>query len=275
MELAGKEIKTILITGGTSGLGLELARMLLNKGHAVVVTGRNPSSSSSSEHRFSYFKVDFSRLEETAEVMNKICKYYKFDMIINNAGVLSPPDYTLTTDNLEYSFQVNFLSNLLVNEIILRNTVTDHPLTIVAITSLVYRIAQKDLISGIRETEYRSFKAYSNSKLYLALMCNYLPVKYPYMKLNCIGIDPGVFSSCIYRMQKPWFRFMYRIAAPFMKSPRNVASKISEILERNDLKTGSIYNLYKREKPIPRIDHTIKDLFWKDCYKDINKYLEQ
>lgn len=268
-----KEIKTILITGGTSGLGLEMARILLNRGHAVVVTGRNADTSKLSEHRFSYFKVDFKNLDETAAIVKKICKYYNFDMVIDNAGVLSPPDLTMTDDNLEYSFQVNFLSNLLVNEIIIRNTAKEKPLVIAAITSLVYRIAQKDLIAGTFKTEYRPFKAYSKSKLYLALMCKYLPLKYQHIKLSCIGIEPGVFSSGIYRMQKPWFRFMYRIAAPFMRNPRKVAVRIADLLESDHFVNGMIYNLHGKSKPVPGIDHTLSDLFWKDCYNDINRYL--
>jgi NAD(P)-dependent dehydrogenase (short-subunit alcohol dehydrogenase family) len=274
MQIPEQKTRTILITGGTSGLGLEMARIFLNKGYSVVVTGRNPASSQISEHRYSYFKVEFSNLEETAAIIKKICRYYSFDMVIDNAGVLSPPDFTLTDDNLEYSFEVNFLANLLVNEIIIRNTDAGHPLTVAAITSLVYRIAPKDLISGTHKNDYKPLKAYSNSKLYLALMCSYLPARYPNMKLNCIGIDPGVFSSGIYRMQKPWFRLMYRIAAPLMRNPRNVATSITELLERNNLENGSVYNLYKRVKPVPGIDHTIKDLFWKDCYNNINKFLE-
>ena len=61
------------------------------------------------------------------------------------------------------------------------------------------------------------------------------------MNLNCFSFDPGTFSSGIYRMQKRWFREMYRIAAPFMRSPVKVAKGLAELLlednidERNDI----------------------------------------
>lgn len=274
MENTQQSVKTVLITGGTSGFGLELARILLNRGCVVVVTGRNKLSLQATEHRFSFFRVDFSNLEESAEVFRKICKFYTFDIIVDNAGVLSPPDFVLTGDNLEYSFQVNFLAHLLFNEILIRNNPPDHALTLVTITSPVYKIVGKDLFSGSSKDDYKPYKAYSKSKLYLALMCKYLPSKFRYPGLNCIGFNPGVFRSGIYRTQKPWFRFFYRIAAPFMKNPVKVATRLAEILDYDTYVNGSVYNLHKKPEPVPVVDRTIYELFWKDCYKNIERFLQ-
>jgi NAD(P)-dependent dehydrogenase (short-subunit alcohol dehydrogenase family) len=274
MENSQQSVKTVLITGGTSGFGLELARILLNRGCMVVVTGRNKLSLQATEHRFSFFRVDFSNLEESAEVFRKICKFYCFDLIVDNAGVLSPPDFVLTADNFEYTFQVNFLAHLLLNEIAIRSCSPDHALTVVIVTSPVYKVAEKDLISRPSKDEYKAFKAYSKSKLYLALMCKFLPTRFKNPLLNCIGFNPGIFSSGIYRTQKLWFRSAYRIAAPFMKSPVKVANRLAEILENNNLVNGSIYNLRKRPEAVPAIDRTIYDLFWKDCYRHLERFLQ-
>lgn len=273
MENPVQEAKTVLITGGTSGFGLELARLLLNKGHMVVVTGRKSPIFQATEHRFSFFRVDFSNLDETAKVTRKICKYYNFDIIVNNAGVLSPPDFIPTSDNLEYSFQVNFLAHLLINEIIIGMTSKERNLTIVAITSPVYKIAGKDLIFRFVGNEYKPFRAYSNSKLYLALMCNYLTSRFKYPVLNCIGFNPGIFRSGIFRMQKPWFRFLYRIAAPLMRNPRNSAYGLMDLLENDNTTNGLVYSPRKKPEPVPTFDRTINDLFWKDCNKILQKYL--
>ncbi len=273
MAVPAHDLKTVLITGGTSGFGLELARELLNRDCIVVVTGRTSPSFQTQEHRFSFFRADFSNLEDTAEVIRKICKYYSIDIIVDNAGVLSPPAFMRTPDNLEYSFQVNFLAHLLLNEIVIKNTPRERTLTIVPITSPVYKIAGKDLFPFPSEREYRTFKAYSKSKLCLALMCSYLPSKFKSPVLNCIGFNPGIFRSGIYRMQKPWFRFLYKVAAPFMRNPRIVAKRLADLLGQESLKNGCIYGLRKEPEPVPSFNRTISDLFWKECYQNIQKYL--
>lgn len=264
----------ILITGGTSGLGFELARVFLQKGYEVVATGRNKVSMPGYHDSFTFIVADFSDLAQTSFALKRLCETSRFDIVINNAGILSPPEFTPTADGLEYTFQVNFLSHLLVNEIILKNSLPGRPLKIAGIVSPVYRIAEKDLRIPVSDEGYRPLKAYSNSKFNLALMCSYLPVKYPSLDLTCIGFNPGVFRSNIFRMQKHWFRTMYRIAAPFMRNPERIAGRFYEVLSKPDLKNGAIYKSGKRTGVVPRIDGKAADIFLRECYKKIGQYLK-
>ena len=263
----------ILITGGTSGLGLGLARFFLQKGYEVVATGRNKVSMPGFHDSFTFIMADLSDLGQTSFALKRLCETSRFDIVINNAGILSPPEFTPTSDGLEYTFQVNFLSQLLVNQIILKNSLPGRPIKIAAIVSPVYRIAGKDLGIPVTEEGYRPLKAYSNSKLYLALMCSYLPVKYPSPDLTCIGFNPGVFRSNIFRMQKRWFRTMYRLAAPFMRNPERIAGRFYEVMSKADLINGAIYKSGKRPGVIPGIDSKAADVFMGECYKKIGQYL--
>jgi NAD(P)-dependent dehydrogenase (short-subunit alcohol dehydrogenase family) len=263
----------ILITGGTSGLGFELARLFLQKGYKVVVTGRNKISMPEYPVSFTFIMADFSDLIQTSLALKRLCETSRFDIVINNAGILSPPEFTQTADGLEYTFQVNFLSHLLVNEIILKNSLPGRPLIIAEVVSPVYRIAEKDLEIPVSAKGYRPLKAYSNSKFHLALMCSYLPVKYSSQDLICIGFNPGVFRSNIYRMQRKWFRIMYRIAAPFMRKPERIAGRFHEVISKGDLINGAIYRSGKEPGVSPRIDKQAADLFLRECYKKIGKYL--
>jgi len=264
----------ILITGGTSGLGLELVKLFLKKGYEIVATGRNPVTITGYENLFKFYRVDLDDLGQAALMIREICENYQFDIVINNAGVLSPPRFMQTVNDLEYTLQVNFLSHLLINEVILRKNKTGNPITIAAVTSPVYRIAKGDLIVHPMKSGYRPLKAYSGSKLYLALMCNYLPERFPDHKLMCICFDPGTFSSRIYRMQNKTFRILYRIASPFMRSPGKVAGAIAEILSTKDLSNGSIYDYRKKIRSIPQTDESAGEIFWKECYHLIGPFVD-
>jgi NAD(P)-dependent dehydrogenase (short-subunit alcohol dehydrogenase family) len=167
--------RKVLVTGGTSGLGLRLAKYFLQNGYDVVVTGRKNITFAGYGERFSLVMTDLSDMDQTSEAVKKICRNHRFDIVINNAGILSPPDFQLTVNGLEYTFQVNFLSHLMLNEIILRNADPGRSLMIASTVSPVYRIAEKDLSIYTGKSDYKPIKAYSNSKLYLALMCSYPP----------------------------------------------------------------------------------------------------
>ncbi len=266
--------RTILITGGTSGLGKELVKQFLNMGYLVVATGRQSFEIKGFEDKLKLVYVDFNDLKQTAAVFRHICEKYRFDVIINNAGVLSPRRFTTTNDGLEYTFQVNFLSHLLINEIILNNHKTGDPVIIAAITSPVYKLVRRDIAFQNDEKNYISFKTYSESKLYLALLCKYLQAKYVNLKLTCICFDPGVFSSGIFRMRAPLFRVLYRIAAPFMRSPEKVANVLSLLIQGNEITNGTIYDIKTRKKQIPEIDSLAEDRFWNDCTNLLRQYLD-
>ncbi len=263
----------ILITGGTSGLGLELVRLFLQKDYIVLATGRNTVAFNGFENRFRFFNVDFSSMQDTAKAAREICKSYTPDIIINNAGILSPPEYMETGDGNEYTFQVNFLAHFLLNEIIIGNNNGKYNLRIAAITSMAYRIGDRGLEIIDDPGKYRPWKAYSDSKLFLAMMCKQLKEKHPEKDLQFIGFDPGVFRSGIYRMQGSWFRSMYRIGAPFMRNPAKVARRLAELIETGEALNGNIYDFRKRIRQMPVIEPEVNDLFWKQCYDKIRDFL--
>jgi len=263
----------ILITGGTSGLGLELVRVFLDNGFYVVATGRQSVSLPGSEERFRLYRSDFSKLSETAEVIKQICDTYEFDYVIYNAGILSPPGFTATSDGFEYTFQVNFLTHLLANEIIAGKHDPSGSLKIAAITSPVYRIASRELKLIQDSSGYRPLKAYSESKLYLALMCRHFAALYRARNISFLPFDPGIFGSRIYRMQSGLFQFLYNIAAPFMRKPASVARVLAELMTESNTINGEVYDLRKRIKRVPEIDPSVSEAFWKEMYRIIEPFI--
>jgi NAD(P)-dependent dehydrogenase (short-subunit alcohol dehydrogenase family) len=265
--------KTILVTGGTSGLGLELVRIFLNKGYSVVTTGRQQISINGFEENFSLYNVDFSDLSHVSLVTKRICRDHSVSIIVNNAGILSPPRYIETMNGLESSFQINFLAHLLINNIVLRGIPEGRQIKIINVTSPVYRYAEFN--NGFRSAaeNYRAMRSYSSSKLYLAMMYEILSLRHKELNLKCFSYDPGTFSSGIYRMQNRWFRGLYHIAAPFMRSPAKVAAGLAELLLDDNTLNGVIYDRRKRLRSVPGFDKSRKESFIDSCYDLIGPFL--
>lgn len=111
--------KTILVTGSTDGIGLLTAKDLLEKGHHVLLHGRNPEklrkveeqlrTETGSENIESYVGdlSDLSAVKGMADAIKK--KHSKLDILINNAGVFKMAN-TKTKDGLDARFVVNTIA---------------------------------------------------------------------------------------------------------------------------------------------------------------------
>ncbi len=84
--------KTILITGGTSGIGRELAKQLLRLGNAVIVTGRDPRKLDAARSAMPGVHVvqsDVSDPEAIAALHDSVlARFPTLDVLVNNAGIM-------------------------------------------------------------------------------------------------------------------------------------------------------------------------------------------
>ena len=86
------EHRTVLITGGTSGIGRELARELLKRGNVVIVTGRDPARLDAVErelpgvHTFRSDAADPVAIELLCK--DVLARFAELDTVINNAGIM-------------------------------------------------------------------------------------------------------------------------------------------------------------------------------------------
>ncbi len=84
--------RTVLITGGTSGIGLELARQLLGRGNTIIVTGRDQDALDSTARTLPgvhTFKSDLGDPDAIAALHEAVLpRFPAFDTLINNAGIM-------------------------------------------------------------------------------------------------------------------------------------------------------------------------------------------
>lgn len=86
------EYKTVLITGGTSGIGLELARQLLGRGNTVIVTGRDQDRLAAATQALPAvhtFRSDVSNPKAIVALHEAVLsRFPALDTLINNAGIM-------------------------------------------------------------------------------------------------------------------------------------------------------------------------------------------
>jgi uncharacterized oxidoreductase len=89
MKLEGR---TVLITGGSSGIGFELAKQLIARRNTVVITGRNPlklAEAKSSLPEVHTFQSDAGNPEEIQSLREHVlADFPALDTLINNAGIM-------------------------------------------------------------------------------------------------------------------------------------------------------------------------------------------
>ncbi|XP_037297944.1 WW domain-containing oxidoreductase isoform X3 [Manduca sexta] len=109
--------KTCLITGANCGIGLEMTRCLTAHDCTVLMACRNTYAASvvaksicGNNHRLRFYEINLASLRSVKRCSDDILKdFKKIDIVLLNAGTFGLP-WTLTEDNLETTFQVNYLS---------------------------------------------------------------------------------------------------------------------------------------------------------------------
>ena len=89
MKLVGK---TVLITGGTSGIGLELATRLLGRGNTVIVTGRDQDRLRAAQAAVPGLQIQRSDVSDPHEIAalheRLMAQFPLLDVLVNNAGIM-------------------------------------------------------------------------------------------------------------------------------------------------------------------------------------------
>lgn len=96
---------TVLITGGTSGIGLEFVKQLTEQGANIIITGRKLNALNETKKRFPNvhtFQSDVSNPKDIGQLYKDVTQQFPdLTIIINNAGVMRLIDLQDTTLNLE------------------------------------------------------------------------------------------------------------------------------------------------------------------------------
>jgi uncharacterized oxidoreductase len=115
---------TILITGGTSGIGYEMAKEFIKNGNTVIVTGRNGQKLQKVKNELNgvvTIKSDVSDPDDVAALYEHVAKNYpSLNVLINNAGVMSEINlqkHQLSATDLTKEIDVNVKGTIWMNDL--------------------------------------------------------------------------------------------------------------------------------------------------------------
>lgn len=171
--------KQILITGGTSGVGLETARLLIAAGADVTIIGSNPTRGAEAERalndkpegagRATFIRADLSSMQQVHRLAETIKdRGDRLDVLINNAGIVATKRVE-TVDGYEQTFAVNYLAAFALTNDLLPLLKQSAPARILSLTAAVEPIGRLPFKDLQRERHFGGLRAYSQSKRALAM----------------------------------------------------------------------------------------------------------
>ncbi len=166
--------RTAVVTG-TGGLGYEDALVLARAGASVVIAGRNPRKGAEAvaaikqavpggQVRFG--EVDLANLASIAAFAEQLRQEQdSLDLLINNAGVMTPPTRRETADGFELQFGTNYLGHFALTGHLLPLLKEGRNSRVVTLGSIAARQGAINFDDLQAERGYKPGAVYSQSKL--------------------------------------------------------------------------------------------------------------
>ena len=193
--------KTVLITGGTSGIGKATAIGLAAQGARVAITGRDLTrvaatasdiTDATGNPDVDAFGADLSSQAEVRRLAAEVLDAYpRLDVLINNVGGFWATRH-ITADGLEHTFAVNHLAGFLLTNLLLDRLKSSAPARVVTVSSGAQSMGEIDFENLQGEGTYSGQTAYSQSKLANVMFTYELARRLEGTGVTATVLHPGV-----------------------------------------------------------------------------------
>lgn len=248
--------KTVLITGGTGGIGLATAAGLAGLGARVGIVGRDPVRSESaaaqlrgSDAQVDVFVADMSSQREVRRLAEEVLAAYpRLDVLVNNVGGYWATRHT-TIDGLEHTFAVNHLAPFLLTDLLLDRLREGAGARVVTVSSAAQSMGAIDFADLQGERDYNGQRAYNQSKLANVMFTYELARRLAGSPVTANVLHPGVVRTNFGREDSGgWMRVMLPILRPILKSPSRGAATSIYLASSPEVE-GVTGRYYANEKP--------------------------
>ncbi len=243
-DLTGKHV---IVTGANSGIGLETARAMAEKGARVVMACRNLEKGTGAaesirtrnpEVDLEVMELDLSDLASVKTFVESYTgRYDALDFLINNAGVMMIPERQETADGFEMQFGTNHLGHFALTGLLfdlLRNTPGAR---VVTVSSMGHRFGKIDFDNLNAEQSYSPMSVYAVSKLANLLFTYELQrrLEKAGIRMDATAAHPGWTGTNLQRHAST-LRFMNRFASqkPPMGALPTLYAALSDSMKGGD-----------------------------------------
>jgi len=224
--------RTVLITGGTGGIGKATAIGLAALGARVGIVGRNQARADSAAAdirsqatpsdpvQIDVFVADLSVQSGVRSLAGEVLdRYPRLHVLINNVGGYWATRH-LTADGLERTFAVNHLAPFLLTNLLLDRLTAGAPARVVTVSSNAQATGRMNFDDLQGEHKYSGARAYNQSKLANVLFTYELARRLAGSGVTANALHPGVVRTG-FGAEDPTkaMKLLLPLALPFLKTP--------------------------------------------------------
>lgn len=252
--------KTVVMTGGTSGLGREAALELARRGARLVLVARDAgraddmlarlrSGNASAEP--ARYLADLSSLAETRRVAAALCLAEpRIDVLVNNAGAIFSGGQR-TPEGLEPTFATNHMSAFVLTLGLRKSLAAAGGARVVTTASAAHRMADFDRKDVPMLGESSAWRAYGRSKLYNILFTRELARRWAGSGITANCFHPGVVATRFGDAAGSWMSPVIRLAKLFAIPPEKGARTLVYLASAPELAgvTGRYFEKCRAVEP--------------------------
>jgi NAD(P)-dependent dehydrogenase (short-subunit alcohol dehydrogenase family) len=174
-DIPSQKNRLAIVTGATGGIGFEMAFGLALAGAEVIVAGRSSEKGrdavdriirARASARVRFEMLDLASLDSVRAFANRMLQQERpIDLLINNAGVMTPPKRTMTKDGFELQFGTNHLGHFALTAQLLPLLLSSTMPRVTNVASLAHRQGKIYFDDLQWEQRYKPWPAYGQSKL--------------------------------------------------------------------------------------------------------------
>jgi NAD(P)-dependent dehydrogenase (short-subunit alcohol dehydrogenase family) len=258
--------RTVLVTGGTGGIGYQTARVLARWGAQVIITGLEPTAGEqaaaairreSGHELVGFLQADHATVAGNQQLADQVrAAFPTLSVLVNNVGGLYQTRWE-TTDGYEATLAMNFVGPFTLTSELLPLLQANAPARCVNVVSAGFKLWKPDPFQDIHSTQrFVSGDAYAHTKLLNLLFSLDLARRVPAEQVTVNLVHPGMSwtqmtrsmtSQTIPALRLAWplLRVVQRLRSPEPAGHR-VASLVASPL------AATITGAYFEGKPTPR-----------------------